>query len=154
MVLMPMERGIVLHTLHDTREITAPTKLFEDIPDTAPDQEMVALAVQLIDRQTAKFQPGDMEDRYEARLREVIQAKLDGAEVSVPEEEEDHGNVVDLMSALRRSLGEPKEPPAKASPRTAAAKPKAGKTVAKTGAAKKGGAGKTAQKTAAKRRSA
>ena len=152
--LMPMDRGIVLHTLHDTREITAPTRLFEDIPDTAPDQEMVALAVQLIDRQTAKFQPGDMEDRYEARLREVIQAKLDGAEVSVPEEEEDHGNVVDLMSALRRSLGEPKQPPAKAAPKPAAAKPKAGKTVTKTGAAKKGAAGKTAQKTAAKRRSA
>ncbi len=110
--LMPMGRGIVLHTLHDTREITAPTKLFEDIPDTTADKEMVALAVQLIDRQTATFRPGDMEDRYEARLREVIKAKIDGAEVSVPEEEEEQGNVVDLMSALRRSLGEPKQPAA------------------------------------------
>ena len=111
---------------------------------------MVALAVQLIDRQTAKFQPGDMEDRYEARLREVIQAKLDGAEVSVPEEEEDHGNVVDLMSALRRSLGEPKEPPARAAPKAAAARPRAEKSVAKKGAAGK----TTATKTTAKRRSA
>ena len=111
--LMPMERGIVLHTLHDTREITAPTRLFEDIPDTTADKEMVALAVQLIDRQTATFRPSDMEDRYEARLRDVIKAKIEGAEVSVPDEEEDQGNVVDLMSALRRSLGEPKEPPAK-----------------------------------------
>ncbi len=106
--LMPMDRGIVLHTLHDTREITAPTKLFEDIPDSAPDTEMVALAVQLIDRQTATFQPGDMEDRYEARLREVIHARIEGAEVSVPEVEEDGNNVVDLMDALRRSLGEAK----------------------------------------------
>ncbi len=134
--LMPMDRGIVLHTLHDTREITAPTKLFEDIPDTAPDKEMVALAVQLIDRQTATFKPGDMEDRYEARLREVIKAKLDGAEVSVPEEEEDRDNVVDLMSALRRSLGEPKaEPPARkaAAPKrkTAAGKPATAKAAAK-----------------------
>ncbi len=119
--LMPMDRGIVLHTLHDTREITAPTKLFEDIPDLAPDTEMVALAVQLIDRQTATFQPGDMEDRYEARLREVIKARIDGAEVSVPEVEEDRNNVVDLMDALRRSLGEPK-PPAGSTGRKAAAK--------------------------------
>ncbi len=134
--LMPMDRGIVLHTLHDTREITAPTKLFEDIPDTAPDQEMVALAVQLIDRQTATFKPGDMEDRYEARLREVIKAKLEGAEVSVPAEEEDRDNVVDLMSALRRSLGEPKaEPSAKkaAAPKkkTATGKPATAKAAAK-----------------------
>ncbi len=141
--LMPMGRGIVLHTLHDTREITAPTKLFEDIPDTAPDQEMVALAVQLIDRQTATFKPGDMEDRYEARLRDVIKAKIEGAEVSVPEQEEDDNNVVDLMSALRRSLGEPKQP--------------AGKPASKKAAApKKAGAGKPTSKkaAAAKRRSA
>lgn len=128
--LMPMGRGLVLHTLVDTREITAPTKLFEDIPDTAPDKEMIALAVQLIDRQTAKFQPGDMEDRYEARLREVIDAKLAGAEVSTPAPEEERGNVVDLMDALRRSLGEPKTDTAKAAkdaPKTAAKKPAAGK---------------------------
>ena len=73
---------------------------------------MVALAVQLIDRQTAKFQPGDMDDRYGKRLREVIEHKLAGEEISVPEEEEDRGNVVDLMDALRRSLGEPRKPAA------------------------------------------
>lgn len=106
--LMPMGRGIVLHTLNDTREITAPDKLFEDISDAPADKEMVALAVQLIDRQTAKFQPGDMEDRYEARLREVIDAKLAGEEVQTPSEEPERDNVVDLMSALRKSLGETK----------------------------------------------
>ncbi|NPD68584.1 Ku protein [Lichenicola cladoniae] len=106
--LMPMGRGIVLHTLNDTREITAPDKLFEDISDAPADTEMVALAVQLIDRQTAKFQPGDMEDRYEARLREVIDAKLAGEDVQAPSEEPERDNVVDLMSALRKSLGEPK----------------------------------------------
>lgn len=106
--LMPMGRGIVLHTLNDTREITAPDKLFEDISDAPADKEMVALAVQLIDRQTAKFQPGDMEDRYEARLREVIDAKLAGEDVQTPTEEAPADNVVDLMSALRKSLGETK----------------------------------------------
>ncbi len=111
--LMPMGRGLVLHTLADTREITAPDRLFEDIPDDPADAEMVALAVQLIDRQTAKFQPGDMQDRYEARLREVIEAKLAGEDIlGPPDEDEDHGNVVDLMSALRKSLGE-EEPKAK-----------------------------------------
>jgi DNA end-binding protein Ku len=123
-VLMPMGRGLVLHTLNDTREITAPDKLFADISDAPADKEMVALAIQLIDRQTAKFQPGDMEDRYEKRLREVIDAKLAGEEISVPEEAEDRGNVVDLMSALRKSLGEPKEKTAPPEKKSKAAKKK------------------------------
>ena len=122
--LMPMGRGIVLHTLNDTREITAPDKLFEGISEAPADEEMVALAVQLIDRQTAKFQPGDMEDRYEARLREVIDAKLAGEDVHVQAEEEERDNVVDLMAALRKSLGEPKGAPS-------AKKPAAAKTPAK-----------------------
>ncbi len=122
--LMPMGRGLVLHTLADTREITAPDKLFADIADDPADREMVALAVQLIDRQTAKFDPGDMQDRYEARLREVIDAKLAGEEIQAPDDAEDEpGNVVDLMSALRKSLGEEKKP---AKPKKAAAKRKAG----------------------------
>lgn len=147
--LMPMQRGIVLHTLHDTREITSPARLFEDIPDTAPDKEMVALAVQLIDRQTATFRPGDMEDRYEARLREVIKAKLDGAEVSVPEEE-GRDNVVDLMSALRRSLGEPKQ-----ATRASAGAPKTRKPSGKATASAKGTGTKPPRKAPpSKRRSA
>ena len=35
------------------------------------------LAAQLVDRQTTRFDLSDMEDRYEARLREVIEAESD-----------------------------------------------------------------------------
>lgn len=67
---------------------------------------MVKLATQLVDRQTSRFDPEDMTDRYEARLRELIDAKLKGEGLSrEPEPEEDRGNVVDLMAALKRSLG-------------------------------------------------
>ncbi|MCQ8278227.1 Ku protein [Acetobacteraceae bacterium KSS8] len=121
--LMPLGKGIVLHTLHDMREIAAPDTLFEEIPDAAPDKEMVSLAVKLIDRQTATFDPADMEDRYEARLRDVIEAKLKGEDLSVPEEEEDRGNVVDLMAALRNSLGGKKEPTKAATRKTKTATP-------------------------------
>ena len=70
---------------------------------------MVALATQLIDRQNGKFQPDDTEDRYEAKLREVIEAKLKGEGIT-PEEpsEPDRGNVIDLMAALKASLGQEK----------------------------------------------
>ncbi|MCO6419010.1 Ku protein [Siccirubricoccus sp. KC 17139] len=108
--IMPLGRGLVLHTLNDPKELNEPEELFADLSGGKPDAAMVRLAMQLVERQTARFQPADMEDRYEARLREVIEAKLRGEEQPEPEEEPDRGNVIDLMTALKRSLGEaPKE---------------------------------------------
>ena len=78
--IVPMDRGLVLHTLHEERDLEDPKELFASVPGGKPDQEMVRLATQLVDRQTGKYDPGDMEDRYEARLREVIEAKLRGEE--------------------------------------------------------------------------
>jgi DNA end-binding protein Ku len=73
---------------------------------------MVQLATQLIERQNGKFQPDDTQDRYEARLQDVIEAKLKGEGIT-PEKpsEPDRGNVIDLMAALESSLGQ-KSPPA------------------------------------------
>ncbi len=68
---------------------------------------MVQLAKQLIDRQTTAYDPSDLEDHYETRLRAMIDAKLkgEGLDVSEPEEPE-RGNVIDLMAALKKSLGQ------------------------------------------------
>ena len=49
---------------------------------------MIALAKQLIARQKGQYEPADIEDRYEARLREVIAAKLKGAGIAPIEDEE------------------------------------------------------------------
>jgi len=106
--VMPMGKGLVAHTLHEERDLNDPADLFADIPATRPDPEMIKLAKQLIERQTGTYDPSDAEDRYEARLRAVIDAKLKGEGVSPADEEEpDRGNVIDLMAALKRSLGQP-----------------------------------------------
>ena len=68
---------------------------------------MVKLATQLIDRQTGRYDPADLEDRYETRLRAMIEAKVKGLKLEDDEEpDEAPSNVIDLMAALRRSLGE------------------------------------------------
>jgi DNA end-binding protein Ku len=104
--ILPMGNGMVCHTLHEPRDLYDSKPLFDSIPDTAPDREMVDLAMQLVKRQEGKFEPGDTEDRYETRLREVIDAKLKGEGIT-PEEPEAprRDNVVDLMAALKASLG-------------------------------------------------
>jgi DNA end-binding protein Ku len=110
--------------------------VFDDLPTGKSDPEMVKLAVQLIERQTGKYDPADVEDRYEARLRDVIDAKLKGEGIEAFDEEEpDRGNVIDLMSALRKSLGNDNEATPDAKPSAPAKKsssPK--KSAAKTGA--------------------
>ncbi|MEJ1974904.1 MAG: hypothetical protein WDN49_01480 [Acetobacteraceae bacterium] len=130
---MPMAGGLVAHTLNETRDLNDPKPLFEPLEGMKADPEMVKLAIQLIDRQTGRYDPADIADRYEARLREVIEAKLKGEGIEPAEDETDRSNVIDLVSALRQSLGQasgkaaarqPAKPaPPKPAPGRAAKKP-------------------------------
>jgi DNA end-binding protein Ku len=105
--LRPMQGGLVAHTLFEQRDVNDAKSMFEDIAGMKTDPEMVKLATQLIDRQTGRYDPADLEDRYETRLREMIDAKLKGEglqEEAAPEPA--RTNVIDLMAALKRSLGD------------------------------------------------
>lgn len=111
--LLPMDGGLVAHTLYEERDVASPAQYFSSVPTTRPERDMVALARQLIERQAGRFDPADMEDRYEARLRAVIDAKIRGA---TPRTERLHepGKVVDLMAALKKSLGQTTSQPPRA----------------------------------------
>jgi DNA end-binding protein Ku len=115
-------KGIVAHTLHEPRDLNDPQKMFDELPTAKPDADMIKLAEQLIERQTGPFDAKDFEDRYEQRLRAVIDAKLKGEGVEPEEEDEGSSNVIDLMAALRQSLGQSGK---EAKPAKAAAKPAA-----------------------------
>jgi DNA end-binding protein Ku len=108
--LRSMDGGLVAHTLDEQREINDARSIFGDVGDIKTDPEMVQLAKQLIDRQTTQYDPSDLEDRYETRLRAMIDAKLkgEGIDLSEPAEPE-RGNVIDLMAALKKSLGQAAE---------------------------------------------
>jgi DNA end-binding protein Ku len=105
--LRAMPGGLVAHTLDEQRDINETRSVFGDIADIKTDPEMVQLAKQLIDRQTTTYDPADLEDHYETRLRAMIEAKLKGEGIDVSEPDEpDRSNVIDLMAALKKSLGE------------------------------------------------
>ena len=108
---------------------------------------MVELATQLIGRQAGRYDPADVEDRYEARLRAVIEAKLQGEGITADAEEKpDRGNVIDLMAALKKSLGQggAAKPAAKSA---AKAKPPTAAEVGTKAPAKKPAAKKPSAKT-------
>jgi DNA end-binding protein Ku len=119
----PMAGGLVAHTLNEQRDLNEAAPLFEHISRAKSDPEMVQLAVQLIDRQTSQYDPADLEDRYETRLRAMLEAKVQGEAIQDEAPAARTSNVIDLMAALRKSLGDaPKPvetPAAKAAPKRA-----------------------------------
>jgi DNA end-binding protein Ku len=65
---------------------------------------------QPVHRQANDKIAGDLEDRYETRLRAINDAKLKGEGVDASEPEEPaRTNVVDLMAALKKSLSQAEE---------------------------------------------
>ena len=123
--LRSMSGGLVAHTLDEQRDINDARSILGDAAETKTDPEMVVLAKQLIERQTTAYDPSDLEDRYETRLRAMIDAKLKGEGVDVSEPvEPDRTNVVDLMSALKKSLAQEAAAPKKSAQASASAKPK------------------------------
>lgn len=132
-------RGMVMETLRYADEVNKASSYFRDIGDADPDEELLDLATTLIDKKTGKFDATDFHDRYADALKELIERKKKGKTLNI--ENDDKGadprgsNVVDLMAALKNSLGNAGGGSSKASakkPSAKTAKPAAKKTDAKT----------------------
>src|SRR5690348_5851664 len=103
--LRPADGGLMAHTLYEDRDLNSGHELYEGMDRIKVDPEMVQLATQLVQRQSGKYDASDLEDRYETRLRAMIEAKLKGEGLDAPEEPQiASSNVVDLMAALKKSL--------------------------------------------------
>lgn len=96
--------GLVAHTLHADDEVRPASKVFADIADVDITDEMLDLARHIIDTKTGRFEPKEMEDRYEKALVELIRAKQAGRKPKLPARREPE-STTDLLEALRRSAG-------------------------------------------------
>lgn len=123
------DNGMFLHTLRNPAEVRASAEVFDTIPDTKPDPEMLALAEALIKQKVAKFDPKQYEDRYETALMAMIREKLKGHKPIIADVPE-RGNVINLMDALKASLGQAKPAAASKSKDEAPAKKPAAKATA------------------------
>jgi DNA end-binding protein Ku len=105
MALEPRDKGIVAYSLRTYDEVRQPQEYFEPIPAKKPDEKMVAIAERIIEQLEGPFDPTQFDDRYEEALKALIAEKQKGHKVEKVQEQDDT-NVVDLMDALRRSLGQ------------------------------------------------
>ncbi len=101
------EKGMFVTTLRDPREVRATSTYFDEIPDIKADPEMLQLAETLIKQKVTKFDIKNYDDRYEVALREMIKEKLKGHKPIIAAAPE-RGNVINLMDALKASLGQAK----------------------------------------------
>src|SRR6266702_5807934 len=144
--LEPLEKGLVGTLLRYPYEVRSEQEYFDEIQDVKVTKDMLDLARHIVNQKTGAFDPEKFEDHYETALVDLINQKRAGKTIR-PKERPKGENVVDLMEALRKSVGREAAPekaakPAK-KPRKAAAgqkemlMPIQGKKPAKEAGAKK-----------------
>jgi DNA end-binding protein Ku len=130
--LKPCGRGMLLETLRYSDEVNKAASYFREIEDAEPDPDLLDLASTLIDKKTGKFEPQEFHNRYVDALKGLIEEKRKKKGELVIQDPDDgskapKSNVIDLMAALKKSLGDDagndnaapaKKAPAKKAPAT------------------------------------
>jgi len=113
-MLRPVEDGLVMQQLLYAAEVRPISEI--EIPKADVRDAELQLARQLIEQGASEtFDPSAYKDEVKARIEAAVQKKVEGQEIAVSETPPQGGaQVIDLMEALRASLG--KKAPAAAKP--------------------------------------
>jgi len=103
-VLRPVGKGLVMHQLYYPNEIRSMDEL--ELGEAIIKDNELKMAIQLAEMGAAEeFHPENYRDEQQERIRALIQKKIDGEEITNALAEEPKAQVIDLMEALRASLG-------------------------------------------------
>ena len=128
-------KGLVLETLYLVEDVYSQAEIDEAMDATEVKKAELDLARQIVEGLQASFEPDELSSDYRRDLRELLEAKLRGEEISIPEPTEEPAPAVDLIEALKASVAAAKATSAR--PKKAAApKPKAEKRPARKAARK------------------
>ena len=114
--IKPCGKGLLLETLRYEDEVRRGQSYFSGIDNAKPKKELLDLATALIEQRSAPFDAAEFHDRYVDGLRRLIdkKAKAKTGKKILEEVAEPHGskgsNVIDLMAALKKSVGDEGKP--------------------------------------------
>ncbi|HLV00106.1 MAG TPA: Ku protein [Acidobacteriota bacterium] len=104
-LLRPYQEGLILQQLHYANEI----KSFSEVPlgNGEVKESELKLAQQLIEQTaTDEFRPENYRDEVRDQVLAMIEQKVKGEEIAAPKQEAPKAQIIDLMEALKASLGE------------------------------------------------
>jgi DNA end-binding protein Ku len=111
--LEAMGKGVMGTLLRYPYEVRDPAEYFDDIQDVKVTKDMLDLARHIVEQKSGSFEPDKFEDQYETALLDLINQKRAGKPI-VAKARPSGENVVDLMEALRKSVGGAASAPATA----------------------------------------
>jgi DNA end-binding protein Ku len=103
--------ALALETLFLAEDVYSQAEISEAVGDTDVKDSELELARQVIDSLAGDFEPSELASDYRRDLRAMLEAKLRGEEIAVPEPVEE-APVIDLMEALKASVAAAKKKPA------------------------------------------
>jgi DNA end-binding protein Ku len=110
--LKPCGKGMLMETLRYADEVNRAASIFREIGNHKPDPDLLDLAATLIEKKTGEFDPSEFHNRYVDALKSLIKEKQKkkGEKVIQDPDADDPpsrgSNVIDLMAALKKSLGD------------------------------------------------
>jgi DNA end-binding protein Ku len=117
-LIRPQGEALALETMYLAEDVYSHAEIDESVAEAEVKDAEVELARQIIDSLVTEFKPAEqLKSDYRDDLRELLEAKLKGQEISRPEPVEKEAPAVDLMEALRRSVEEARTRKESESPR-------------------------------------
>lgn len=110
-MLQPWDKGIILWTLRFGDEVRDEDEYFKAVDGGKPDAKLLKMVEQIIDDRTVAWSESMVKDPVQDRLMDIIKSKKPTKTKPKPKasqepEEEPASNVIDLMSALKKSLAD------------------------------------------------
>ena len=105
-LIRPSQKGLMLHTMYYADEVRDFSEVDKGDEAKIKPGEM-DLANRLIDELASdSFKPEKYNDEYRTRVLEVVESKVEGKEITTLEPQAQRTQVIDLMDALKKSLGQ------------------------------------------------
>jgi DNA end-binding protein Ku len=105
-LIRPRGDALALETLFVAEDVRSQVEIEEAVGDTNVKDAEMDLARQVIDSLAGDFDAAELESEYRRDLRSMLEAKLAGEEIKIPEPVPEEAPVIDLMEALRQSVSE------------------------------------------------
>jgi DNA end-binding protein Ku len=114
------EDALALETLFVAEDVYSQAEISEAVASSEIKDSELDLARQIIDSLAGEFEPSVLHSEYRRDLKALLEAKLAGEEIAVPEEAEVEAPVIDLMAALKASVAAAKKSGEKEKPKARA----------------------------------